>query len=273
VRAPKTRGSPVDSERVSSWLERFDGYRVAITTTKIRTFLGNFTAGDVDLGARVLDAVMFLKAEDMEEALRGIVGQLPGWHRKQTQRQGKWRFVAFSTSAGESGDTMLHKCRTALGLTGRHCNELFIHKSDLLRERLELHDSVIFVDDFAGTGQQACDAWRELAELLPGNPKAFLLVVAAGERALTRIRGETGLRVLTAHVLRADDDIFSDKCRHFTSDEKDQLIAYCRKADRKSPRGFGDSGFVIVLAHKTPNNSIPILHANHDRWRGLFPRH
>jgi hypothetical protein len=29
----------------------------------------------------------------------------------------------------------------------------------------------------------------------------------------------------------------------------------------------------LVLAHRTPNDTIPILHAVHGEWHGLFPRH
>lgn len=273
MRTPKARGKPIDADRMGSWLDRFDGYRVAVTDGRIRNWLRNFSAEDADLGARVLDAVTFLKSEDMEEALRKMVARLPGWHKSRTRRQGRWRFVAFSISAGESGDTMLHKSRTALGLTGSQYDEMFIHKADLLREGLGPDDSVAFFDDFAGTGQQACRAWRELAELLPENPKTYLILIAAGQRAVDRIGNETGLRVVTGQILRPSDDIFSGDCRHFTGPEKDRLLEYCRRGDRKHPRGFGDCGFVIVLAHRTPNNSIPVLHANHGRWMGLFPRH
>ena len=273
MRTPEARSKPIDAERITAWLDRFDGYRIAATEERLRAWLTNFRREDLNLGARVLDAVMFLKSEDMEEALRGIVGGLPGWHRSKGQRQGKWRFVAFSVSAGESGDTMLHKSRTALRLTGKQYDDLFIHKADLLRANLGLNDSVAFIDDFAGTGQQACGAWRVLAELLPGSPKTYLIVVAAGQRAVERISQETRLEVVTRHVLGPGDDIFSERCRHFTQSEKDGLLAYCRRADPAKPRGFGDCGFVVVLAHKTPNNSIPVLHANHGRWRGLFPRH
>ena len=273
MRTPKARGKPINADRMRSWLDRFDGYRVAVTDGRIRNWLRNFSAVDTDLGARVLDVATFLKSEDMEEALRETVARLPGWHKSRTRRQGRWRFVAFSISAGESGDTMLHKSRTALGLTGSQYNELFIHKADLLREGLGTDDNVAFFDDFAGTGEQACRAWRELSELLPGNPKTYLILIAAGQRAVNRIGNETGLRVVTGQVLRPSDDIFSGDCRHFTKPEKDRLLEYCRRADRKNPQGYGDCGFVIVLAHRTPNNSIPVLHANHGRWMGLFPRH
>jgi len=203
VRTPKARGKPIDVDRMGSWLDRFDGYRVAVTDDRTRNWLRNFSTG----------------------------------------------------------------------LTGRQYDELFIHKADLLREGLGTDDSVAFFDDFAGTGQQACRAWRELAELLPGSPKTYLILIAAGQRAVDRIGDETGLRVVTGQVLGPSDDIFSQDCRHFPEPEKHRLLEYCRRADRKHPRGYGDCGFVIVLAHRTPNNSIPVIHANHGRWMGLFPRH
>jgi hypothetical protein len=256
------------------WLDGFGGYRVAVTDSGIRRWLAQFKGEDADLGARLLDAVMFLKSEDMEEALRQAAAQLPGWHRSQTQRRGRWRFLAFSISAGESGDSMLHKWRTAMRLTRSEHNALFIHKADLLRENLGAEDSVVFVDDFAGTGQQACRAWRDtLAELLPGNPKTYLILIAAGQNAVRRIGRETGLQVVASHILDPSDEVFSDDCRHFTGQEKDRLEEYCKKADRARPRGYGSCGFVIVMAHKTPNNSIPVLYANHRRWAGIFPRH
>ena len=281
VRTPKARGKSIDDRRIESWLDRFDGYRVAVTDERIGIWFKNFRDQDQELGARVLDAVTFLKSEDMDAAVRDLARRLPGWHKNPAQRRSKWRFVAFSISAGESGDSMLHRFRTALGLTGSRYSELFIHKADLLRQGIGAEDSVVFIDDFAGTGQQACRAWRGhpetgitgLAELLPGNPKTYLILIAAGKRAVDRITQETSLKVIARHVLHASDDIFSGDCLHFTPTEKDSLLGYCKRADHKIPRGYGGCGFVIVLAHKTPNNSIPVLHASHHRWRGLFPRH
>jgi len=270
---PEARGKPIDSKRKRSWLDRFDGYRVAVTEARIQEWLKNFRVEDTDLAARILDAVIFLKAEDMEEALRKMVTRLPGWHKSEKQRRGKWRFVAYSISAGESGDTMLHRSRTALRMTGRKYDKMFIHKADLLSEELGTEDNVAFFDDFAGTGQQACRAWRGLVELLPGNPKTYLILIAAGQRAVSRIGAETGLRVVTDRVLGPNEDIFSENCCHFTETEKGRLLEYCRRADSRDPQGYGNCGFVLVLAHKTPNNSIPALHANYGRWKGLFPRY
>ena len=152
--------------------------------------------------------------------------------------------------------------------------ELFVNVTDLLREDLKAGDNVVFVDDFAGTGNHVCQAWvNDMAELLPGGPKTFLLLVAASSAARQAISQATNLTVARSIELTEADTIFSEHCPHFDAGEKTAMLAYCKKADKRIPKGYGECGFVIVFAHRCPNNTIPILHANHDKWIGLFRRH
>jgi len=169
---------------------------------------------------------------------------------------------------------MLHHFRVANGLNGRQYNELFIHKSALLEQRLGPEDTVVFVDDFAGTGRQACETWeRSARELVPDNPRTFLVLIAVGLAARKKIEEETGLTVVSQIELNQSDNIFSPRCKHFIPMEKAAVLKYCELANRRYPRGFGDCGFVIVFSHTCPNDSIPILHAHHAKWQGLFRRH
>jgi hypothetical protein len=242
-----------------------------VTDVRIQAWLRQFARGDQDMAARVLDSVQFITFEEIDTGFKKMLGALPGWHTDPRRRSGVWRFVAFSRGAGESGDTMLHRFRVATRLTAAKFSDLFIHKSELVRERLGPDDSVVFVDDFAGTGHQATTAWHEtLSELLPDEPTVFLMLVAASTQARRRISENTRLRLVAETYLLADDDIFGSP--HFTPAERSALIRYCRRANAQHPRGYGNCGFVLVLAHRTPNNSIPILHADHGGWRGLFPR-
>ena len=78
---------------------------------------------------------------------------------------------------------------------------------------------------------------------------------------------------MPAHELHESDNVFSDKCKHFTNADRAKLLNYGKIADKRNQMGFGDCGFVIVFQHRPPNNSIPILHADHSKWTGLFPRH
>lgn len=273
MRTPADRGTPVDDQRLERWLERFAGYREQVTRDRIGRWLTQFAAGDRDLGARILDALEFFRLDQQSQAFSSVLGALPGWSRNAARRHGRWRFVAFGIQSGESGDAMLAAFRRANGLSRADFNELFIHKADLLSANLGPKDTVVFVDDFTGTGDQVIKAWTEsLGELLPGGPRAFLVLVVAVEAAARRIARETPLAVRAFRYLRARDNLFANECGHFSRPEKGTILTYCQRADRSNPRGYGECGVLLVFSHRCPNNSLPILHARRRHFWGLFPR-
>lgn len=274
MKRPFRRATPINMQRMRSWVNGFSGYRHTVTEQRIDRWLEQFTGKDRDLAARTLDCVEFVTHEQIMTALKSILDSLDGWHKDEPKRRGLWRFVPFSVSPGESGDAMLHKFRWTNGLNFTKYNELFIYKRDLLLAQLGPDDSVVFVDDFAGTGEQASKAWQEtIQELLPGNPNAYLILVMASICAKQRIENETELMVNPYSLLSEHDNIFSSKCKHFTPKDKKTLLKYCRKASSRQPKGRGECGFVVVFAHNCPNDSIPILHAYHSKWEGLFRRY
>jgi hypothetical protein len=286
VKRPLAPGTPIDAKRYQRWISHFGSYRAGIINITIQSWLNQFDAVDQDLAARVLDAVEFYGQSQVHAAYRQALAALDGWHISASKRKGRWRFAAMSGSAGESGDAMLYQFRIANGLDAKHLNELFVSRSDLFRQpllpdddpqKLGRDDVVVFLDDFSGSGTQVCDAWNSpetsFGALLAGVGKIYLIVVAASKAARKRISDETSICLMPAHQLREGDNVFSDHCKHFTKAERVKLFHYCEIADKKSPKGFGDCGFVVVFQHRSPNNSIPILHADHSRWTGLFPRH
>lgn len=274
MKAPRRVGAPIDGVRVRRWVTEFAGYRVHVSEGRIDRWLQQFRGPHRDLAARVLDVVEFISHEQIADAYRAALRRLPGWHIEPKQRSGKWRFVPFSVSAGESGDSMLHAFRLANSLDKKKFDSLFVGKRDLPGEKLGPEDSVVFVDDFSGTGTQATTAWKEtLQDLLPGQPSVYLVLVAASAAARNRIREETPLTVVPHNVLSERDNIFHASCGHFSREDKSTMREYCRTADHANPEGYGGCGFVVVFSHNCPNNSIPVLHASNDRWEGLFRRH
>jgi hypothetical protein len=77
---------------------------------------------------------------------------------------------------------------------------------------------------------------------------------------------------LTHRLLGFRDNLFHDDCNHFSNQEKDRVLHYCRMASPTHPRGFGDCGLVMVLYHQCPNNSLAVLHTSSQTWDPLFPR-
>jgi hypothetical protein len=285
VKRPLAPGTPIDAKRYKRWTSRFGSYRAEITTITIQSWLKQFKK-DRDLGARVLDAVEFYGQSQIYAAYRQALEALPGWHKSSLKRKGQWRFAAMSGSAGESGDAMLHQFRIANGLDTKGFNELFVSRSDLFRQpmlpegdpqKLGKDDVVVLLDDFSGTGTQVCEAWNDPATsfgaLLAGVGKVYLILVVASTAARRKISSDTTISLVAAHELHESDNVFSDKCKHFTNADRAKLLHYGEIADKRCPKGFGDCGLVVVFQHRPPNNSIPILHADHSKWTGLFPRH
>lgn len=271
MKSPQRRGTAISPARRQGWLQSFAGYRHIITDDNIGNWLNQFQEAHRDIAARVLDAVEYITSDATTLAYRNLLTALPGWHRNQNQREGIWKFVPFSISEGESGNAMMHIFRTANNLAGRQHNSLFANWSQLAS--LGRQDTVVFIDDFSGSGSQVGEYWLTFEEILANGPSVYLLLIAATTAAQTKIANETPVSLRAEHIFDASDNIFASACKHFTKTEKDTLFTYCQRASAQEPRGRGSCGLLVVLAHKAPNNSIPVLHKMNKQWNGLFRRY
>lgn len=270
-----TAGAPIDPDRMRAWSTEFAGYRITVTEQRIDRWIEQFDPEDRDLAARLLDSVHFISAEQIAAVLRAGLNSMPGWSSDPNLRRGRWFFVPFSGSSGTSGDVITQKFRNANNLGGRGFNEHFVYRSDLVSLRPGPDDTVVLIDDFSGTGEQACAAWEEVfQEILPLNPRVILLLVAASDAAERRIRSETDMQPVADIILTDRDRLFDPACRYFTDAEKARVRQYCAVASPGEPEGRGDCGFVLVFSHTCPNNSLPVLHARRrGQWEGLFRRY
>ena len=273
MKRPRECGTAIDARRYRFWISEFSGYRNPVTQNRIELWLDQFKPDDRDLAARILDAVLFIGNQHIHTSFREILGGISGWNIIKSKRQGRWFFVPFSGSVGESGDSMVHAFRMATSMSKKQYNNLFIHRSELPLKRLTDKDTVILIDDFSGTGDQACDSWEKLfSELITEGPRIVLILIAATTAALERISDETDLEPICGTTLRNKDGFFHTECTYFTPNEKERILQYCVRADRRKPQGYGDIGLLLVFAHRCPNNTIPILHSSNNDWDGLFPR-
>ncbi len=273
MQKPRDRGNQIDNRRFDTWLANFSGYVFQVTRGKIELWLNQFDKPHKDIAARLLDSVVYIGQAQIQTRFRELLRSLEGWNDDPAKRKGRWFFVPFSGSTGESGDTMVHFFRMANGMSLKKYNSLFVHRSDLIRQRLTPEDTVVLIDDFSGTGRQAKQSWKEVfAELLVEEPRVILLLAAATEKAVQEVRDNTDMQLICGTLMNKSYDFFDSTCKYFNASEKNTIERYSIKADKKNPRGSGNSGLLVVLAHRCPNNSLPILFANHNSWAGLFPR-
>lgn len=271
MRLPQRRGTAISPARLQGWLNSFPGYRHGLTVADIENWLQQFQEEHRDVAARILDAVEYITPDETSSAYRNLLEALPGWNRDEKKRNGQWRFVPFSVSEGESGGAMMHPFRTANNLAGKQFNSLFVHWSQLAS--LSRNDTVVFVDDFSGSGNQVKEYWPTFEEVLANGPTVYLLLIAATTGAQAEIARNTPIELRSERVLDASDNIFATACKHFSKTEKKSILKYCCRASSVEPQGRGSCGLLVVLAHKAPNNTIPILHKRNKRWKGLFRRY
>lgn len=274
MKKPSPKKTPIDNKRLKKWLDDFSGFRHQVPESRIRDWLLQYDEHDRDLAARLLDCVDFFNNEQIRAAFRTILGNLPGWNPAKPKRTGRWRFAPYSSSSGESGDSMMHVFRQANNLASAKFNDLFIYRSELVSERLGFDDTVVLVDDMVGTGDQVCRAWDQgFGELLAEVGNVYLVVVAACFGAAQRISDGTAINLAPHFQLSEADNFFSNACKHFDNEEKATMLKYCQKVSSDKPKGHGESGLVIVFAHTIPNNSLPVLSKSTKDWEPLFRRY
>jgi hypothetical protein len=273
LRAPQPPGTPINAQRRRRWTNNFSTYRHQVSEQTVGDWIDQFENQHRDVAARLLDVVDFYSVDRISGAFRTALAALPGWHLDGQQRQGKWRFAGLSRSAGESADAMMHRFRVAAALDKKKFNELFIHPSQILLEKLGADDTLVLIDDFVGTGDSVCSAWREsFSELVPDIGRVYLIVVAAVTDGRVRVGQETSITCVPGQELTTSDNFFAGQCAEFTDDDKETVLAYCQRVHRRAPKGYGDCGLVVAFQHRCPNNTLPIFYVENNRWMGLFPR-
>jgi hypothetical protein len=132
---------------------------------------------------------------------------------------------------------------------------------------------IIYVDDFAGTGQQFSKAQQYLATFVQGNFSHHVLFHTICPEAIEKIE-PTGVDVQAYRfhpresrplhgasnlLTKTDRDLLSDRCRHISS-------AY--------GMGFGGLATMVVFYRNSPNTVPLVFRGQHGQvpWFGLVPR-
>lgn len=152
----------------------------------------------------------------------------------------------------------------------------------------------VFIDDFCGSGSQCIHYSHEIIEGIKSLNNAVevnYFSLAATQSGLETIRSDSKYDRVES-VVELDDTFryFSDTSRYFSTFpdyqmemEKDASQAFCHfygeilkdelREEKVKPLGFDDCQLLIGFHHNIPNNSIPVLWAETDTFKSLFPRY
>lgn len=256
------------SAQIGELLNRFNGFP-NLDRRRIELWIGNFDDSDAELALKVLDNVEYFNDSRMYLACQEIFAQL---RTLKGAALNNVYFCAFGSPA-HSGQHIYSIFATANSLTGRANASRFKLISELNMLSLESNVTVVFLDDFIGTGDQSIGYWAEIESIVTDNVDVYLGVVAAFEDGIRNVQTNTPMKVLCYRRFNDSDKLFSATNPRFTEEEKDTLEKYCYVTGASNPEGYGNCQALVVSPYKTPNNTVAILTVQNNEWEGIFPRY
>lgn len=270
------RGKEITTDKVRLWLEQFGDNRNQRLMFKILQNLHFYT--DFELKSKMNQLFNLIRRSFVESgSVRTIVG-----------REFKRKDIIVSYLE----DTPAKSGSEYAKLFADENNIFF--KNILAPDKLERYlennkniTSVLFIDDFIGSGSSAIDNITRLYELYPkvfsNNELTFHYGVVSGfqeakHRILTRMkRLKINLLIHMCDILDESDRIFEDSSKLFTAPRERyaaRTICYHHGAnlEKHYPLGYSNGQALIVFPKTIPNNSLPVLWSENKDWKSLFPR-
>ncbi|XMB66697.1 DNA integrity scanning protein DisA nucleotide-binding domain protein [Mycoplasmatota bacterium zrk1] len=157
--------------------------------------------------------------------------------------------------------------------------ESFIEMKDISINRLVNIQSVVFLDDFIGTGEYINSIKEKfihkLSEKISRETKFIAACIVGYQQGIDAINDNTievcvGLTIPYSMQPLHEDSVI------FDSNEKEEarlvLTKYNKPLKEKHPLGYGGIQGLVSFFFATPNNTLPIFWSSSNGWYPLFPR-
>lgn len=280
----------ISSQEIVKLIESWSDYQgQRITEDKVRTWLQQFSDNSNQrLVFRILQKLKFYTENNVRgkmSVVHGIV--MRGLVRRYEGRQRSRRdiIVSYLDHPSKSG------ARYAKLYADE--NEIYylnvIERSKLAKTLIEKKEiqALVFIDDFVGTGNSACEYFKDLAieckDILQNSTlRIFFIAITGFQSAQEALKNtldklEINVKVHICDPLDESAKAFSDKSSIFPNvidRERAKNIAYEYgiKLVKNNPLGYGDCQTSIVFSDTCPNNSLPILWSEANNWIPLFKR-
>lgn len=142
--------------------------------------------------------------------------------------------------------------------------------------------SILFIDDFLGTGNTAVRFWKNpiVQNIIEKHPNIdlYYLVIFALKNGLVNVRTNTNFKIVSSQIFNEEYRIFSDESYIFLVKEKrEKARCICENYGKylegnKYALGYNNSEALLGFHHNIPNNTIPIIWSTKNDWYPLFKR-
>lgn len=268
-------------------------------------WLGNFSGShDRSIAANLLDSYLLISSAQAEKmllsafhALAPLQGDM--FASDPTEYQQDWNefratiAVTFPARRNDPGGSGHMFARTARTFVHDRATQLFTPES-LVESLASGSESrpVVFVDDFAGSGDQFVATWRRVHRLPDNSTHSFASLAAEGaisqiffippiatvsaKKTLRELAPE--VRLMPAHLLptrySATSPTTSLVSPELRDDLHDFLVRHAEKAgySKEHVYGYNDGGLALSFEHGTPDNTLPVFNGGRSRpstWRPL----
>lgn len=262
-----------------AWLDNFDAPDRPTALELLRSFIWipqSFTDGMVSAAFNGLAAVVCAGLNYTDAAVR--------WKEFRSEV-----IVTFPTgeipSPTDSGYSFQRMARQLLEL---HESQIVEPERALQIVRSRGHGTVVFLDDFVGSGDQFIKTWRReyrigpdllTFERLPPDVAIYYVPLIATEYGAGRIESvATGAQIQAVHRLEANYSAKNHDSRIWINTDPakaaDFVERYTVRAgyDVSEAWGYHDLGLTLAFEHSTPDATLPILYSEEAAWRPLVRR-
>ncbi len=133
--------------------------------------------------------------------------------------------------------------------------------------------AIVYVDDFAGSGNQFCRSRDFAIDHAVGNFSEFFLLPCICEEAVQQL-DERGIEARALYVHEKKDRLLHPDAKICPTQVKERLLALSAKINPKYPLGYANLGSMVVFSRNCPN-SVPLLlrgSKNQKPIVGILPR-
>ena len=248
-----------------------DPFKGDVAVEEMQVWLDQFDNDDKPLIRTLVQHFKYYSSRDVFQLLDQLFVKLTG--EFHVDPMSAW-FVPVGYVA-KSGDAIAYFFRRNNNLP----EEAFIRANDLSEARLTERSTVVFLDDFIGSGQDglriATEIVKPIKKSRPESRFVFAATVGYSE-GIERIWSSKFVEVCVVEELSSQDKPFTEDSKVFPDAETRQkaetiVRRYCKALKSKAPLGYGATQGLIGFFFGTPNNTLPIFWSSEGDWVPLLP--
>ncbi len=136
--------------------------------------------------------------------------------------------------------------------------------------------NVVFIDDFSGTGKSFIKELKKSEDRYRGK-NIYFITICVMEDAIQKIDNYSQLKNLNIFPVYyfMQKKTFKRDLFENNVNAKRLLLAlttYLKIPKWESPLGFDESESLVAFHNNTPNNTLPIIRCDTEKYKSLFPR-